>query len=175
MKAPEDIIKLTDCICFHETDLPYGRGGSPIQNLIARGHKHTKISALKMSNQIDEGPIYLKKYLSLEGLGDDIFIRAAKTIGEMIKIIITENLKPSNQRGEAEVFYRRTESQSEISPEIKSLNGLFDHIRMFDIETYPKAYINIGEFRYELSRPALKTNEIIADIKITKINKDSSD
>jgi methionyl-tRNA formyltransferase len=45
--VPLEILNLTTCICFHETDLPYGRGGSPLQNLISRGHKNTVISALK--------------------------------------------------------------------------------------------------------------------------------
>ncbi len=25
-----------ECVCFHMTDVPYGRGGSPLQNLIIR-------------------------------------------------------------------------------------------------------------------------------------------
>jgi len=33
------------CVIFHMTDLPYGRGGSPLQNLIANGNTYTKISA----------------------------------------------------------------------------------------------------------------------------------
>ena len=45
---PSEIIRNYECICFHETDLPFGRGGSPIQNLIVRGFKTTKISAIKM-------------------------------------------------------------------------------------------------------------------------------
>ena len=46
------------------TDLPYGRGGSPLQNLIVRGHKHTMISAIKCVKELDAGPIYLKKPLT---------------------------------------------------------------------------------------------------------------
>ena len=41
-----DIFESYDCIVFHMTDLPYGRGGSPLQNLIVRGHNDTMISAL---------------------------------------------------------------------------------------------------------------------------------
>ena len=39
------------------TDLPYGRGGSPLQNLIVRGHKETKISAIKVVKELDAGPV----------------------------------------------------------------------------------------------------------------------
>ena len=33
---PEEIHSRFDCVIFHMTDLPYGRGGSPLQNLIVR-------------------------------------------------------------------------------------------------------------------------------------------
>ena len=46
------------------TDLPYGRGGSPLQNLILKGKKTTKITAFKMIDKIDAGPIYLKKIVT---------------------------------------------------------------------------------------------------------------
>ncbi|MDC0865587.1 methionyl-tRNA formyltransferase, partial [bacterium] len=63
----EDIYKNYNCIIFHMTDLPYGRGGSPLQNLIIRGHKDTMITAIRCMKGLDAGPIYIKKPLSLEG------------------------------------------------------------------------------------------------------------
>ncbi|MFA5260471.1 MAG: methionyl-tRNA formyltransferase, partial [Candidatus Omnitrophota bacterium] len=38
-KIPRDIYAAYPCVAFHMTDLPYGRGGSPLQNLIMRGHR----------------------------------------------------------------------------------------------------------------------------------------
>ena len=35
----KNIVDSYNCICFHETDLPYGRGGSPIQNMIIQDKK----------------------------------------------------------------------------------------------------------------------------------------
>ena len=46
------------------TDLPFGRGGSPLQNLIVRGYKSTKLTAIKVQSGIDTGDIYLKKPFS---------------------------------------------------------------------------------------------------------------
>ena len=60
------------------TDLPYGRGGSPLQNLIIRGHKKTKISALRMVNELDAGPIYFKRSLSLNGNAQKIYSSCSK-------------------------------------------------------------------------------------------------
>jgi Methionyl-tRNA formyltransferase len=81
-KVPKEIFNKFECICFHETDLPFGKGGSPIQNLISNGFDKTKISALKMIEDLDSGPIYLKTNLSLEGLAEEIYIRSAKLVSK---------------------------------------------------------------------------------------------
>ena len=173
--VPSEILDIATCVCFHETDLPYGRGGSPLQNLITCGHKETFVTALKMSKELDAGPIYLKKPLSLEGLAEEIFDRTANIVAEMIKIIIIQNPKPKEQVGESTLFKRRTPSQSKMPTEKNTLVDIFDHIRMLDAESYPKAFLESDGFRYEISRPALKTCEILADVRITKIEGDSND
>ena len=61
------------------TDLPYGRGGSPLQNLIVRGHNDTMISAKESVKKIlIQGWWLPKKPLSLLGSAEEIFIRANK-------------------------------------------------------------------------------------------------
>jgi methionyl-tRNA formyltransferase len=165
--VPDDILSSADCVCFHMTDLPFGRGGSPLQNLIAAGHKETMISALKMTSRVDAGPIYLKRPLSLEGLAEEIFIRASESISEMILEIVNHEPMPAEQQGNPTFFKRRTPEQSEIGEDIVSLDKLFDHIRMLDAEGYPRAFIQHGRFRLEISRPALRTNAIEATVRIT--------
>ena len=127
--VPDEIINLSECVCFHETDLPYGRGGSPLQNMIANGYRETVVTALKMTNKLDAGPIYMKRPLSLEGLAEEIFIRASRIVAEMISLIITENPMPKEQIGEPTFFSRRTPSQSKIPVETNELLKLFDHIK----------------------------------------------
>ena len=85
---PSEIWSKYECIVFHMTDLPYGRGGSPLQNLILSGYSSTILSALKVEEGIDEGSIYIKKPLSLEGAAIDIFKRASDVIYTMILEII---------------------------------------------------------------------------------------
>ena len=164
----EEILSIVECVCFHETDLPYGRGGSPIQNLIARGHKDTIISALKMVNGLDAGPVYLKRPLSLEGLAEEIFIRTSKIVAEMISEIISKEPVPKEQKGDVTVFSRRKPEQSEAHRDLKSLEEIFDHIRMLDAAEYPRAFIRYGRFNFEISRPALRADSIEANVRITK-------
>ncbi len=75
-----------------------------MQNLIVLGHKETKISALRVVKELDAGPIYLKKELSLLGTAEEIFIRANKIIEQMIVSIVSHDLKPKQQEGEIVKF-----------------------------------------------------------------------
>jgi len=162
---PSEIYENFDCIVFHMTDLPFGRGGSPLQNLIERGITHTKISALKVIDELDAGPIYLKRDLCLLGTAEEIFIRASKIISEMIEFIVTNNPKPQMQVGKVVNFTRRKPDQSDIS-HLDTIEQVFDYIRMLDAEGYPKAFLETDTFRLEFSRASLKVDSIMADVKI---------
>src|SRR6266568_8505737 len=93
-RVPADIINNFECVCFHMTDVPYGRGGSPLQNLILRGHQETMISALRMTQEFDAGPVYLKEPMSLEGRAEGIYVRAGEVAAKMIARIIREQMTP---------------------------------------------------------------------------------
>lgn len=168
-KVPDEIIKEYECVCFHMTDVPYGRGGSPLQNLILRGHKRTKLTALIMVEELDAGPVYLKEDLSLEnGSAEEIYIRATYKAAEMIRRMVSEEMKPVPQEGEPTVFRRRQPEESQI-PDLESLQQLYDFIRMLDAEGYPKAFIIYKGFRYQFSRAALCDGQIMADVTITPL------
>ncbi|HDK7167345.1 TPA: methionyl-tRNA formyltransferase [Clostridium botulinum] len=163
---PKDIYETFNCIIFHMTDLPFGRGGSPLQNLIERGIENTKISAIKVDEGIDTGDIYFKESLNLNGTADEIFIRASQIIfNKMIPKIINEKILPKKQSGEVIQFKRRNPSQSEILSNF-DLEKIYDYIRMLDGEEYPKAFIKFGKYKLEFSRASLKNNKIIADVEI---------
>lgn len=164
----DKIVDNYECVCFHMADVPYGRGGSPLQNLIMNGHRQTKLTALRMVHELDAGPVYMKRDLCLEGNAEEIYLRATYLSAEMIKDIITTNPVPMPQAGEAVVFKRRTPAQSAI-PSFGSLIQLHDFIRMLDVDGYPRAFIEYNGFRYEFSRANLYDGHIIADVKITPI------
>ena len=147
---PEEIHKNYECIVFHMTDLPYGRGGSPLQNLILRGHRHTQISALRCTNELDAGPIYLKRPLDLKGSANDIFSRATKIIEDMIEEIIYSRPEPKPQQGDVVLFQRRKPEDSNLlNAKISCLDDFNDFIRMLDAEYYPKAFIELHKHRIE--------------------------
>lgn len=159
---PREITDNWECVVFHMTDLPYGRGGSPLQNLIVRGHKETKISAIKMTEKLDGGPVYMKHELSLDGSAQEIFVRCSDIIfQEMIPLFLDadkEKMTPVPQEGEPVVFKRRKPEESQITVDMKT-EQIYDYIRMLDAEGYPHAFIEFGDYRLELEQAEFLENE----------------
>lgn len=166
-KVPERIWNAWECVCFHMTDLPYGRGGSPLQNLIRRGHRETKLTALRMEEELDAGPVYGKRPMSLEGSAEAIFHRSARLAFDLVDWMVREEPTPVAQEGEPVLFQRRTPAQSRL-PEQGTLTGLYDFIRMLDAPTYPAAFLEHGEFMIELRNAQLEGNELTATVRIRK-------
>lgn len=156
---PEEIYSQFDCIVFHMTDLPFGRGGSPLQNLILRKIERTKISALKACKGADTGPVYFKRDLDIStGSADEILRRASAVIfDEMIpEFLDGRTAAPKPQEGEPVEFVRRKPQESDLSgAEIKTQRDLFDFIRMLDGEGYPRAFLRLGEARIEFREARL--------------------
>ncbi len=165
-KIDAGVFNQFECVIFHMTDLPFGRGGSPLQNLIARGIYETKISALKCVEGMDAGPVYLKKPLSLHGSAEEIFLRASDVVEGMIVEMLEKPSAPIPQVGEPTLFKRRKPEEGNLAA-AQSLEQAFDLIRMLDAEGYPNAFLNVGPFKIEFTRASRKTGQIIADVRIS--------
>jgi methionyl-tRNA formyltransferase len=164
---PKEIYEKFECVIFHMTDLPYGRGGSPLQNLIVRGHKETKLSALRCVKILDAGPVYMKLPLSLLGSAEEILQNAAKLTEIMIKAITLEQPKPVDQNGPPIEFQRRLPKDGDLAG-IAELETAYDFIRMLDADGYPPAFIDNGYFRFEFTHASLNSEDIVAKVKITR-------
>ena len=166
---PSEIHEAFECVIFHMTDLPYGRGGSPLQNLVLRGHQETQISALRCVAELDAGPVYMKRPLSLEGSASEIFLRAADVVQEMIEEIVRIEPLPEHQEGEPTVFRRRTPEQSNLrEANLLTLKDFFDFIRMLDAPTYPLAFIEHEGFLLEFTHAQLLSDSIEARVRIRR-------
>jgi methionyl-tRNA formyltransferase len=165
--VPETIWMQYECVCFHMTDVPYGRGGSPLQNLILAGQKETKLTALQMVREMDGGPVYTKRTLKLDGAAQEIYVRAGALSADIIQWMIENEPVPIEQVGEAVLFKRRKPEQSRL-PETGSLLSTYDFIRMLDADGYPHAFIEHGEFMLKLSKAKLVNGRLIAEVEINK-------
>jgi methionyl-tRNA formyltransferase len=166
--VPKKIYEKYECVCFHAAPLPYGRGGSPIQNLIKKKINKTPICALKMNGITDGGPIYGKKNVSLNGSLNEIFLRMSPIIQDLIQFISKNNPTPKNQKGKPYNFKRIKPVESSLLNK-KNLFDIYDQIRMVDNEEYPRAFIKIGNYKIEFKEAQLKKNQIQAKVEIKKI------
>lgn len=164
----KEVVESFECVCFHMTDLPYGRGGSPLQNLIARGHRETKLTALRMTDVVDAGPIYGKRPLSLAGSAEEIFGRVSSLICEMMEWIVAEEPEPTEQTGEPVHFTRRGPDES-LLPSGADAQALYDHIRMLDAPGYPKAFLEHGGWRMEFEKAKLVGDRVEARVRFSRM------
>lgn len=166
---PSEIYDNYECIVFHMTDLPFGRGGSPLQNLIERGFKTTKIAAIKVEKGLDTGDVYLKSEMSLNGTAREIFENSSLIVEKMIAEIIAEDIKPTPQVGEVTEFKRRKPEESNLM-HLSDVEKVYDYIRMLDCDGYPHAYIETSFMKIEFTNASFDSNKKIinANVRITK-------
>ena len=162
---PASVYEAVECVVFHMTDLPFGRGGSPLQNLIARGIEETKISALKCVKELDAGPVYMKVPMRLDGTAEEILSRSYELVEGMIVDLVKRNPSPRPQEGAPTVFRRRTPEDGRLD-DCGSLREVYDRIRMLDAEGYPRAFADVGGFRVEFQKAKLEDGRVSAEVRI---------
>ena len=165
----ESIYTNFKCVVFHTSDLPFGRGGSPLQNLIMRQIYHTKISALEVVKEYDAGKIYLKEDVDISyGSAKEIFIKISNIIFfKMIPQILLNDITPISQVGEVVNFERRTKEESNLKT-LKNPNmiKIYDFIRMLDADGYPKAFLDFKNYKIEFSLVKKKDKKLIGRFEI---------
>jgi methionyl-tRNA formyltransferase len=166
--VPKEIYSKNRAVIFHMTDLPFGRGGSPLQNLILGGHKSTKLSAIACVEKMDSGDVYLKTDLDLSGTAEEIYLRASTKIPEMIEEIVLDTPIPQKQEGAAVEFRRRRPEESEL-PQSIQLGAIHDFIRMLDADGYPRAFITFGDKKITFQNASLVDGRLRAQVEIELI------
>jgi len=165
--VPKTIYKNYKCCVIHTGNLPKARGGSPLQNQILEGVTDTQVNIIEMSGEIDAGGVYCSAPISLQGSITDIWLSIADVTSNLINFCMAANPKATPQRGKPQTYKRIKNNSVNFNIE-KPLSFVYDQIRMVDDDFYPKCHLDINGFRLEFSRPKLKTDEILADVTITK-------
>ena len=165
--VPSDVWSRWECIGFHMGDLPRDRGGSPLQNLILDGRRTTHLNALRITGEVDAGPVYLVRPISLDGRAEDIYRRAGELSADMIAEIIADHPMPVPQGSEPSRFRRRRPEQSEL-PENLTIEQAHDFIRMLDAEGYPRAFLDLGRLRLVFRDAELEGDTLTARVSIHK-------
>jgi methionyl-tRNA formyltransferase len=167
--VPRAIHETYKCIVFHTAPLPYGRGGSPIQNLILRGFSSAPVSALRMTDKLDAGDIYDQIHIDLSGTLDEIFEKLNDAVNELITRLITNDIKPIAQEGEVTKFDRLTEDDNEI-PNRLNIKQIYDRIRMVDQDEYPNAFLCVNGYKIEFNDAKIESDGLMCSAKITIVD-----
>lgn len=143
----------------HASDLPKGRGFSPIVWQVLEGRNDIPVTMISMAEPVDSGKIVAQTNLRLEGheLNDEMRSSLAKEIIGLCIEVANLNVPPTMtpQAGEPSWYDRRYPRDSELNTQ-KTIAEQFNLLRVVDNERYPAFFTHKGQ-KY-----------------IVKINKDES-
>lgn len=137
----EDVLgRNTNNIVVHASDLPQGKGFSPLQRQVIEGRDEITLTLFEAVKNVDAGPYYLKSRLKLDGteLLDELRKKMAGRIMEMCIEYVAgrQGLKPVPQSGTESYYERMTEADDEVSPDA-AIRDIFNRLRAADNEKYP--------------------------------------
>ncbi len=129
-------------LVVHASDLPRGRGWSPMTWKIIEGENDIPVTLFEAAESVDSGPLYKQVVLSFNG--NELLSEMQHALGEAINDLcryfvheypdITHSAIPQN--GEATYYPRRRPEDSQI--DINSpLKNHFNLLRTVDNEKYP--------------------------------------
>jgi methionyl-tRNA formyltransferase len=145
--------KANSNIVVHPSDLPKGRGFSPIAWQVLEGKNIITVTLFEATEKVDNGDVYFRGTINLDGteLNNEIKEKQGGiTVDLCLKYIQNYgNCLRYKQEGDSTYYQRRTISDSQIDPH-KTIADQFELLRVVDNERYP------AFFRYRDSRYTIK-------------------
>lgn len=138
-------------LVIHESDLPKGKGWSPMTWQVIEGKNEIPITLFEANEKIDSGGYYIKDKISLSGdeLINEIREIQAKKSFEMIEKFLESKPFPDliKQKGKTTYYKRRNPIDSKLD-EKKSIAENFNLLRVCDNENYPAFFEYRGNQYY---------------------------
>jgi methionyl-tRNA formyltransferase len=131
-------------IVAHASDLPKGRGMSPLTWQVLEGENRIPLTLFRCVKGLDEGDIVSQGFLELDGseLITEMREKMMSRFFEMIHSLLEKypEIKFRQQSGEASYYSKRTARDSELDLK-KSLEENFNLLRVVDNENYPAFFV----------------------------------
>lgn len=146
----KEVVGKPGLVCvLHESDLPKGRGWSPLAWQVLEGKNRITVSAILCAESVDSGDILEQDIIVLEGneLSLEINEKAFWVKASLIHRVIAGN-EGIPQIGEPTYYKRRTPADSEIDPH-KTIAEQFDLLRICE-PRFPAYFKHRGR-RFELT------------------------
>ena len=132
-------------IVVHASNLPKGRGFSPMSWQILEGKNTIPFTLFQANEEIDTGDFFLKDKIVLKGheLSNEWRkLQGDKTIELCLKFVKKMNeLIPKPQVNQNYSYYRRRKKIDSILDVNKSIKDQFNLLRIVDNENYPAYFI----------------------------------
>ncbi len=141
-------------LVVHESNLPQGKGWSPLTWQILEGKNDIPIVLFEANEKVDSGVIYLKEIIHFRGTELVEELRAAQSSATFrLCLEFIDNYpgiidKAFSQEGESSYYRRRTPEDSRLDPD-KTIREQFNLLRVVDNERYP-AFFEINGEQYIL-------------------------
>jgi methionyl-tRNA formyltransferase len=134
--------KFKNNLVVHESDLPQGKGWSPLSWQILEGKNKIPVTLIEADERVDSGVIYAQEWIGFEGheLVDDLRAAQAAMTRQLCRWFVDaypDNLAQAKVQGGIESFYlRRRPKDSQLDPN-KTIKEQFNLLRISDNERYP--------------------------------------
>ena len=139
-------------LVIHASDLPQGRGWSPMIWDVLAGADQICVSLLNAEDEVDSGAIWQKRRFSLDGteLLAELNAKLFEIELELMDwaLVSCDQTQPEPQTGEPTFYPKRTPEAQEIDP-LVPLADSFDLIRIADPERFP-AYFSYRGATYTI-------------------------
>lgn len=149
---PAQLARFRHNLVVHASDLPRGRGWSPMTWRVVEGAQHLTLSLLEAQEAVDAGPIYLQREVPLEGheLVDELRVLVARGSQDLVMDFLARwpHVEARPQEGEATFYPRRREADNKLDAD-RPLRESFNLLRVTDNERYPAFFEHAGHI-YEL-------------------------
>jgi UDP-2,4-diacetamido-2,4,6-trideoxy-beta-L-altropyranose hydrolase len=137
---PQILSRNRQNLVVHASDLPKGRGFSPLTWLVLEGQRRIPVCLIEAAEMVDEGDILAKKEFSLAGhelIGDMRELLGQATLDLCLDCVLSPFPSPRMpQTGAPSYYSRRSPKDSRLDP-TKSIADQFDLLRTVDNEKYP--------------------------------------
>ncbi|OGH59392.1 MAG: hypothetical protein A2725_01015 [Candidatus Magasanikbacteria bacterium RIFCSPHIGHO2_01_FULL_33_34] len=137
-KEIRDLSKLS--LVVHSSDLPNGKGWSPMTWSILEGKSEITNTLFEAVDAVDAGNIYMQNQIKFEGheLLSELHQKQGEKINELILDFVDKypSVDGKPQSGEESFYKKRSDEDSELDTE-KTLAEQFNLLRVVDNEKYP--------------------------------------
>lgn len=149
-------------LVVHESDLPRGKGWSPLTWQVLEGKNCIPVTLLEAAEKVDSGVIYAQEWIEFEGheLIDELRAAQAQATIKLCNLFVEgfpQILNGAREQTGSETFYpRRCKMDSELDP-MQSIVAQFNHLRVVDNHRYPALFC-LNNHRYFLRIEKIKSS-----------------